>query len=109
VAIEGEDLAAEDLDAIKIVNSRDLWWFPGFRGSVEIAYEAGLDRPPAGAASAALALVEQSLSPTGIDPRARTLRTDAGTLELARDADEFGIPEVDRFVRRERRVDMSLA
>lgn len=108
ISMDGVPLSESDLSNVFIENSRDLWRSAGFRGRIEVAYEAGYDRPPAGAARAARLLAERYLVGTGIDPRATQLRTDAGTLNLA-NGGEFGIPEVDAFVERERRIDMSLA
>lgn len=106
LSVDGEALGEDELANIAIRGSRDVVRAGGFRGPIEIAYEAGMSTPPAGANRAArkLALHYLTPKPSNLHERATSMTTGESTYSLVtpgvRNAG-FAIPEVNAFVQRE--------
>jgi hypothetical protein len=103
VTVDDVALTADELEAVRFIGPRTLAHVPGFSRIADIAYEHGLDRPPGNGADTALLLARHFLVDSGVDARATSVTTDAGTLRLA-----GWVPEVEAFVRRHGRPDLSL-
>lgn len=103
IAVDGVELTRVELAGVQFTGPRTLRRAGAFGRIADVAYEHGLDRPPGDGVNIAIKLAKHFLVESGVDARATSVTTDAGTLRLA-----GWIPDVEAYVQRHGRPDLSL-